>query len=402
LLKSQSSDAPGAPLLAIGKPVRLLGAGSKSVLKVDGTVSASTDVLEVSPDGNQKGYFGMEGLMLVPASGSPARHAIHLKADAGEGFEGMMVKQSIISQLGGKGIVLTAVDAGSLRQAVIEYNVIYGGIELKKTSDQLYIVGNTITGNSTGVILDATNSMIAYNNMTSKTGAIRLVGGSNLEILYNTIVQNQPHDAAVGQRNMVSVDGETAAVSDVMMRGNLLNGTGSINSNTVEDNLFVGNANRVLITRNDFYKGTDYNVSIASTASETDVAYDNHFSLNEASSVENAGTETLGFKYSATLSGSWLNYGTPYSDAGYRITSNGDVYLQGVIKDGATATGTVLFQLPAGFRPKADLKFIVASKEGAVYQSSVIEVLANGNVRLQSGTANDFLSLDEINFSAVD
>lgn len=56
----------------------------------------------------------------------------------------------------------------------------------------------------------------------------------------------------------------------------------------------------------------------------------------------------------ATLAGTWVNFGAPYENAQYRIL-NGVVYLAGVVKSGAT-TGTIL-TLPAGYRPLATLRF---------------------------------------------
>lgn len=55
-----------------------------------------------------------------------------------------------------------------------------------------------------------------------------------------------------------------------------------------------------------------------------------------------------------TLLNSWVNYGSTYATAGYMKDSLGFVHLKGAIKSGTTTAGTVIFTLPAGYRPAQD------------------------------------------------
>lgn len=50
-----------------------------------------------------------------------------------------------------------------------------------------------------------------------------------------------------------------------------------------------------------------------------------------------------------TLVNSFVNFGTPYSTAGYMKDSLGFVHLRGMVKTGAS--GATIFTLPAGYRP---------------------------------------------------
>jgi hypothetical protein len=87
-----------------------------------------------------------------------------------------------------------------------------------------------------------------------------------------------------------------------------------------------------------------------------------------------------------TLLNSWVDFGSGWATASYRKDSTGTVHLSGRIKDGTTTSGTVLFTLPAGFRPPTTATFIVPiSPDGT---SGLIEVATNGDViaRLVSAT----------------
>lgn len=76
----------------------------------------------------------------------------------------------------------------------------------------------------------------------------------------------------------------------------------------------------------------------------------------------------------ATLQNGFINYGTSsYSNARYR-KKNGILYIDGLIKNGSP--NTVIFNLPAGFRPSARLVFPVLSN----FSARRVDVHPNGNV----------------------
>lgn len=95
------------------------------------------------------------------------------------------------------------------------------------------------------------------------------------------------------------------------------------------------------------------------------------------------------------LLNSWVAFGAPYAAAAHYRRINGVVYLAGLIKNGVTTSGTVLFNLPAGFRPLAQLYRITGSA-GAL---AVIEVKANGDV-IATSSSSGSLVLDVVPFPA--
>jgi len=95
-----------------------------------------------------------------------------------------------------------------------------------------------------------------------------------------------------------------------------------------------------------------------------------------------------------TLLNSWTNFGTGFAAAGYRKLISGEVILKGVIAPGTTTAGTVLFTLPAGYRPADTLVFVAASSTKVR-----IDVASNGDVKIME-VPSSFLSLDGIRFYA--
>ena len=100
----------------------------------------------------------------------------------------------------------------------------------------------------------------------------------------------------------------------------------------------------------------------------------------------------------ATLQNGWIAHdgGAFFTSPGYAKGSDGLVRFKGLIRNGNTANGTVIFTLPAGFRPSARVL------TDAVCNPNVecrVDVLANGNVELYSSDAG-WTSLDNVTFLA--
>ena len=62
-----------------------------------------------------------------------------------------------------------------------------------------------------------------------------------------------------------------------------------------------------------------------------------------------------------TLLNSWVNFDGGFAPAGYIKHANGLVEVRGLIKDGTTTLGDVLFNLPVGFRPLSNRMFTTNS-----------------------------------------
>lgn len=73
----------------------------------------------------------------------------------------------------------------------------------------------------------------------------------------------------------------------------------------------------------------------------------------------------------------------------------GRVYLQGVIADGTTTTGTTLFTLPAGYWPAYEVWLVALSDTGPVR----LDVATDGTVNIgPTAPGNTWLSLDGLSF----
>lgn len=97
-----------------------------------------------------------------------------------------------------------------------------------------------------------------------------------------------------------------------------------------------------------------------------------------------------------TLQNSWVNFGAPYANAGYK-RHHGIVLLRGVIKSGTLTSGTLLFTLPAGFRPASTLRTLVLSST----TPTVVDISNNGEVRFSGAAPSSAsLSLDTVRFLA--
>lgn len=95
-----------------------------------------------------------------------------------------------------------------------------------------------------------------------------------------------------------------------------------------------------------------------------------------------------------TLNAPWTNFGDVFAAAGYRKDGI-RVQLRGVVKGGAG--GTVVFVLPAAFRPSAQLIMTTLSDAGAPTR---IDVRPSGEVfiGLPPSTQVAWLTLDNISY----
>lgn len=97
------------------------------------------------------------------------------------------------------------------------------------------------------------------------------------------------------------------------------------------------------------------------------------------------------------LQNSWVNYGAGLANAGYAKDSQGYVTLRGVLKDGTTTAGILLFTLPVGYRPTGREFFMVMTNATSAAR---IDVLADGTVEAYAASAAA-LSLSGVRFSVA-
>ena len=100
--------------------------------------------------------------------------------------------------------------------------------------------------------------------------------------------------------------------------------------------------------------------------------------------------------FAPTLLSGWVNYGEVFAAAGYCKGPDNRVHLQGLIKSGTVADGTVIFTLPEGFRPLQKEIFIVFISGGGFGR---VDVNDNGSVVAKIVNAT-YTSLSGISFLA--
>lgn len=108
-------------------------------------------------------------------------------------------------------------------------------------------------------------------------------------------------------------------------------------------------------------------------------------------SVENI--HYLGATNEIAFAGTWVPYTAGYEDPGYYKDPFGRVLLSGMAKNGTS--GTVIFNLPSGYRPKARIIFVVITDTGI----GRVDVLGTGDVQHVSG-GTGFVPLNGISFRA--
>jgi len=98
-----------------------------------------------------------------------------------------------------------------------------------------------------------------------------------------------------------------------------------------------------------------------------------------------------------TLQNSWVNYGSGFDAVGYMKDALGFVHIKGFVKSGTTTAATVLFTLPAGYRPGGNT--YLTSGFGAGGTINAWELQTDGDVLVQLANAT-YSSLGHIVFLA--
>jgi hypothetical protein len=101
-----------------------------------------------------------------------------------------------------------------------------------------------------------------------------------------------------------------------------------------------------------------------------------------------------------SLLNSWTNFGGAFMNVGYWKDAVGIVHIRGTVKSGTI--NTVIFQLPAGFRPSATVAFPSSQGNNVGFITGYVSVDSSGNVTQNGATSgyNASLFLDGITFLA--
>jgi hypothetical protein len=96
-----------------------------------------------------------------------------------------------------------------------------------------------------------------------------------------------------------------------------------------------------------------------------------------------------------TLLAGWQSFGATYAPVDFWKDREGMVHLRGLIGSGTATNGTILFNLPAGYRPSGGrLMFAVLTNNGV----GRVDISAAGDVVIESLPGNTWLNLNGISF----
>lgn len=172
-------------------------------------------------------------------------------------------------------------------------------------------------------------------------------------------------------------------------------GTGVSGIKIYSTNIDAANRNWIVASNKDAYG--DFHIA------QSNAAYGDAFSagtswlkISPTGAVTIPGGITPESVIAPTLLNSWVNAGGASLTAGYWKDTFGVVHLRGLIKDGTTTAATVLFALPSGYRPSANLYIPVVSGTGL----ASVYITSGGDVSINT-TAGVNISLDSITFRAA-
>lgn len=112
--------------------------------------------------------------------------------------------------------------------------------------------------------------------------------------------------------------------------------------------------------------------------------------------TDDAAWNVIGATGAPAFQNGWGNYGSTWETAGY-IRKGGVVYLRGLIGGGTVTSGTVIFNLPVGYRPTSDKHFATTAAASAA-AFALLNVMANGDVKTNDPFSNTWASLANISF----
>lgn len=105
---------------------------------------------------------------------------------------------------------------------------------------------------------------------------------------------------------------------------------------------------------------------------------------------------------SGQLQNGWSPYGSTFPAPGYVKTSGGLVVLKGLIKDGTLTNGTVVANLPVGYRPSSIVTVPTTARTASSTNGpAIVQILTNGDVTIHyvnNNATGTWVSLDGISF----
>lgn len=291
-------EGEGTELLLIDKPLRIKGETTATTLLVGADVGSSTDIIRVDISGTVRN-LSFERFTIIPQSGTPGKNGINIDvSDEGQQIAELLISRVHIYSLGGNAIYLTNPTAiNAFYHSWIEKCVLYKGINLQRCGDSVSICDNIITGSGIGINVSVqyggvSQLLISHNNITCKSGAIRLESGDQTKIVYNQIEVPVGWDTSIGNDALIDIDGNDG--SQLIMAEIVSN---NINGNCQKvikpTNLIrVNYATDLVIRDNNLQKGEGASILVTSNAIDTRIDHNHWGNAEIAPSIEDLGTNT--------------------------------------------------------------------------------------------------------------
>lgn len=354
----------------------------------------------------------------VPASVVPNISAVSIA----EAIEGIAAKfHSFVQNRSMLNVAVTASGAYSSTIAKVETEI--QGINYLGTS----FVSNLITASGTvGVKTTVTDSRGRIKQVTNNITVLAYTAPTISEFsAYRCDISGNADDE--GERIKITVNFNIAPINNMNDKhyeilykvkgatswsGTLASGNVySRNDNFVTSALLSGNnAYDVILKITDYFNTSDnsINASIDIPTAYTLIDFRstgkgiafgkvaNKDGLEIAMPLYITGDLMLEERHAPVLLNGWTNYGSGYESINYWKDICGVVHISGIIKSGKIADGTVLFNLPEGYRPRASEKFSCIS----LNELCIIDIYTNGNVVIRISANSEWLSLSSISFIA--
>lgn len=394
--------------LTVTKPIWVLGMGDESQLVPHASLGATTDSIHLVPGATGKRLYRFERFAIKPVSGTPGQHGVHVDlTDASAYLPQFGMYDVNIYQLGGNAFRLTnPTNVDGYFCSEIVGGLLYGGLYFERAGDSTRVHRTTLTGSGIGIeasfVLGAAQTAFTYNNITNEGGAVLLHNGDQVYVAHNQIEQRYAYTGS--ESASVVFKGDTSAMNASVLHKNNCN---------VRDFLpycfDIQNATDTIIGGRGVLNCATArkHVNIGASSTRTTVTAELVPRVDDAGGValridvHASATQTYGPPITVTsFSNSWVSYDTTNSPVRYTRNEAGMVVLEGRVKDGTTTPGTVIFTLPAGFRPSKAIPFAVQDNAAGTWHTGSVLVTATGEVQIFSGS-NTVFGLGGIAFKAA-
>ena len=355
--------------LTVTNSFRIFGNGLQTIIRPGSALGATDDVIHITPSGSEKRFCSIENISIIPESGTPARHSIHMDLTDPNALIANFKMEGVLTEAtGGYAFYLTnPTKTDGFFASTIVRNKLKGGIFMERAGDSINVSENLISGSNEGIrfssISGASQIIIDRNNITASGGAIYVEeNAEQVKIRDNQIEQSQTYngDLSSGETACIAIIGTSGYKSQGNeITGNNINNFGNadycVRLEHCEKTKLSGN---VLGARTASGFETDH-LLIKSSCENIRVFRDNVFNSVDTTTdttprVSDSGVGTCGLLREITdLQNSWTESNpSSFGVYVYKDPASDLIHLMGLVSGGTTTSGTVILSVPDGYTPR--------------------------------------------------